>query len=67
MSYRGLLDILRANADEFRQAVESEREQPQACPNDGEPLRDGPDGFPHCPFDGWRPDGAPAVGSSSWS
>jgi hypothetical protein len=26
---------------------------PQACPNDGEPLRLGPDGELFCPFDGW--------------
>lgn len=24
-----------------------------ACPNDGEPLRTGPDGGLYCPFDGW--------------
>lgn len=28
---------------------------PTACPNDGEPLRTGPDGAPWCPWDGWRP------------
>jgi len=26
---------------------------PVACPNDGEPLEQGPDGRLHCPFDGW--------------
>lgn len=30
---------------------------PAACPNDGEPLREGPDGELFCPFDGWRPGG----------
>lgn len=25
-----------------------------ACPNDGEPLRTGPDGQLYCPFDGER-------------
>jgi hypothetical protein len=29
---------------------------PRACPNDGEPLRAGPDGQLYCPFDGWRPE-----------
>ena len=29
--------------------------EPGACPNDGEPLREGADGFLFCPFDGWRP------------
>jgi hypothetical protein len=26
-----------------------------ACPNDGEPLRQGPGGVLYCPYDGWRP------------
>ena len=28
-----------------------------ACPNDGEPLRSGPNGELFCPYDGYRPDG----------
>jgi hypothetical protein len=28
-----------------------------ACPNDGEPLRDGPDGSRFCTYDGFRTDG----------
>ncbi len=32
--------------------------QPVACPNDGEPLREGPDGELFCPFDGWPNEGA---------
>lgn len=28
---------------------------PRACPNDGEPLTEGPDGKLFCKFDGWRP------------
>ncbi len=28
---------------------------PEACPNDGEPLSQGPDGALFCRFDGWRP------------
>lgn len=27
---------------------------PVACPNDGEPLRTGPDGILFCPYDGWQ-------------
>ena len=29
-----------------------------ACPNDGEPLREGPNGVKFCPFDGWQADGS---------
>ncbi|MEU6781488.1 hypothetical protein ABZ912_19970 [Nonomuraea angiospora] len=46
----GLLDILREAAEERR--VERER-VPVACPNDGEPLRAGPNGELHCTFDGF--------------
>lgn len=47
----------------FRQAV-AQREAddaaaPTDCPNDGEPLRTGPDGELRCPFDGWSWDGQP--------
>jgi hypothetical protein len=35
-----------------------------ACPNDGEPLLTGPDGFLYCKFDGWRPDGTPSISST---
>jgi hypothetical protein len=59
MGYEGLLALLRSCADEYQQGRDDERDNPTACPNDGEPLRDGPDGFLHCPFDGWRPAGAP--------
>lgn len=45
-----LLDIAREAALERR----AERERgPVACPNDGEPLRAGPDGELHCTFDGF--------------
>jgi hypothetical protein len=27
----------------------------ESCPNDGEPLKEGPNGELYCPFDGWRP------------
>lgn len=59
MGYEQLLTILRQNEEEFIQELEAERDNPLDCPNDGEPLRDGPDGYPHCNFDGWRPDNAP--------
>lgn len=50
----GLLDIYREAADDARTQRSTPR---QACPNDGEPLREGPDGQLYCPFDGWRPGG----------
>lgn len=28
---------------------------PRSCPNDSEPLTEGPDGRLFCKFDGWRP------------
>lgn len=41
---------------EFRQFARDEAtRQPVACPNDGEPLRTGPDGQLYCKYDGWRP------------
>ena len=53
-SWYGLLDILREGAQLYRE--ERERD-PVACPNDGEPLKSGPDGELFCPSDGWRPGG----------
>jgi hypothetical protein len=36
--------------------ADAERQRPPtACPHDGEPLREGPDGLLFCPYDGWRP------------
>ncbi|MBH1939081.1 hypothetical protein I5Q34_33300 [Streptomyces sp. AV19] len=57
MAWEQLLSIYRDAADELR----AERTRaPEACPQDGEPLREGPDGGGlFCPFDGWRPDGLP--------
>jgi hypothetical protein len=37
-------------------AEEDARTPPQSCPNDGTPLRTGPNGELYCPFDGWRAD-----------
>jgi hypothetical protein len=52
----GLLDIIHTS--------EIEREYyrnrtPVACPNDGEPLRAGPEGEWFCPYDGWQYTGTP--------
>jgi hypothetical protein len=50
MSWEQLLDIGR-EAVALRQADESR--PPQSCPNDGEPLKRGPNGILRCPSDGW--------------
>lgn len=50
MSWEQLLDIQR----EAAAYAETERSQPPtACPNDGIPLEQGPNGVLHCRFDGW--------------
>lgn len=47
-----------AIANEVATIREAERARPlMACPNDGEPLKQGPDGTLYCPFDGFRADG----------
>lgn len=52
MSWEQLLAIVK------EAKAEAENPRPvSACPNDGEPLRSGPDGQMFCPFDGYRPDG----------
>jgi hypothetical protein len=51
MSWEQLLAI----KQEAEQEAELRASQPpQACPNDGEPLREGPDGVLFCRFDGWK-------------
>lgn len=51
MGFQDLLQILR----ESRQEAEAERSRrPSACPNDGTPLKTGPNGELYCEFDGWR-------------
>lgn len=52
MSWLQLLDIKRRAESE---ALAEASNPPVACPNDGEPLKTGPDGQLYCPFDGWRP------------
>ena len=54
MSWYQLADIYREAAE----LAQFDRDNPIACPNDGEPLRPGPDGQLFCPSDGWRPDGS---------
>lgn len=53
MAWQQLIDIM---ADAAREAAEEASRPPLDCPNDGEPLREGPDGGLYCPWDGWRPD-----------
>ena len=48
----GLLGIYQEAADIILSGADIEA---QVCPNDGEPLRTGPDGALYCPFDGYRP------------
>ncbi len=51
---------LKAILDEARQEAAAEAAAPpRACPNDGEPLRTGPNGELFCTFDGWVWDGRP--------
>lgn len=51
MSWEQLLDITR----EAEELAQDERARPpEACPNDGEPLTQAPDGGLHCRFDGYR-------------
>jgi hypothetical protein len=52
----GLLDILHQQ----REAVEEWRDsEPVACPHDGTPLMQDPEGNLRCEFDGWIWDGTP--------
>jgi uncharacterized Zn finger protein (UPF0148 family) len=48
-----LLDIYREARDPTLRGDDIEA---QFCPNDGEPLREGPHGELYCPFDGYRPE-----------
>jgi hypothetical protein len=54
MSWEQLLSIQREAAEI---ALEERSRPPAACPNDGEPLRTGPNGELFCPYDGWRDEG----------
>ncbi len=54
MAWEQLLAIQREAADSIRAELAA---PPQACPFDGEPLREGPDGVLFCPFGGQGQDG----------
>jgi hypothetical protein len=58
VSWEQYADILRLSREEARENAQA---VPSACPNDGEPLQMGPDGFLFCISDGWRPSGAPLL------
>jgi hypothetical protein len=51
MAWEQLLDIQR---EAVELAAAELAADPQACPNDGEPLRPGPAGELFCPFDGYQ-------------
>jgi len=53
MSWWQLIDIYDEANDIVASGVDIER---QVCPNDGQPLLEGPQGQLYCPFDGYRPD-----------
>lgn len=51
MAWETLLSI----RDEAAQYIRDERDNPPAaCPNDGEPLQEGPHGVLFCRFDGYQ-------------
>lgn len=51
MSWDQLLNISREHSEIIR---EEQGRAPQACPHDGEPLQEAPDGGLFCRFDGYR-------------
>lgn len=51
MSWESLINVIHEAA---AYAQDERSRPPEACPNDGEPLREGPDGTLFCRFDGWR-------------
>jgi hypothetical protein len=51
MSWEQLIAIRQEAVDLARAELAA---PPQACPNDGEPLRAGPDGELFCPYDGYQ-------------
>jgi hypothetical protein len=52
MSWQQMISIVQE-----ARALQAEEEvaKPTACPNDGTPLKETPDGVLFCPFDGWTP------------
>lgn len=57
MSWEQLAETFRQGWSDHKDYVS---QPPAACPNDGEPLREGPDGVLFCPSDGWRPSDDPS-------
>lgn len=53
MSWNDLISIYQEGQELKDQEI---AQGPIACPNDGEPLIEGPDGKLFCKFDGYRPD-----------
>lgn len=56
MGWQQLADIYSEAAATY---AAEQAARPTACPRDGEPLREGPDGALYCPFDGWTEADAP--------
>lgn len=54
MAWEKVLSIIEEARQDHRDA---ETTAPQACPNDGEPLREGPNGELFCISDGWTWEG----------
>ena len=52
----GLLSIFEQQRDDI---ADWRAAAPEACPNDGQPLKSGPDGQLFCVSDGWAWDGTP--------
>lgn len=59
MAWNQLISIYQTNRDEVASGRDIER---YTCPNDGEPLKQGPHGEFYCPYDGYRPDGPGNIG-----
>jgi hypothetical protein len=51
MAWEQLAAVMAQARDEARDAL---TRIPSACPNDGEPLQQGPGGVLHCVNDGWQ-------------
>jgi hypothetical protein len=56
MAWEQLVEALRQGRQDHEDYVS---QPPRACPNDGEPLKEGPDGSLFCPSDGWTPERDP--------
>jgi hypothetical protein len=54
VSWQQLIGIYREARDPAQRGDDIERD---TCPNDGEPLQDGPSGQRYCPYDGFQWEG----------